>query len=108
MDRGPLVGSCAFGQLRTFAHDWTAHSFANLRRVQIQFRQRSAQRVSVHPQLRGGLALVTLVMRKNFQNVAPLELTDGVRIRDSGTVHMSNQGVQFALQGLPRLLVGNS
>lgn len=86
-------------QARPFAGGRPAHADADLCRIQIELRERAAQSVAMHAELFGGPALITLVMRENFEDVAPLELLDGIRVRDPGAVHPRYDSVQFALQG---------
>jgi hypothetical protein len=76
------------------------HTIANLGRVHLQLCQRPAQGVAMHAELLGSLALIAFVLRKNFKDVAPLELADRIRIGNSGTVHLNDKTVQFALQRL--------
>ena len=66
--------------------------------VQFQFGDHPAERVAMHSQLGRGLALVTLVMREHFEDIALFELPNGIRIGNARTVHLCDQGVQFALQ----------
>ena len=56
----------------------------------------------MHAEFFGRLALVSLVLRQNFKDVALLELTNGLRVGDAGAVHLRDETVQFALQGFPR------
>ena len=80
-----------------------AHAVANLRGIHVKLREGATQGVAVHAKLFGGLALVSLVVREHLENVALLELPNGVRVGDARAVHLSNESVQFALQGYPRL-----
>jgi hypothetical protein len=59
----------------------------------------------MHAELLGCLALVALVMREHFEDVTPFELTNGLRVRDAGAVHLRDQTVHFALQGYSSLAV---
>ena len=59
----------------------------------------------MHAEFFGGLALVAFVLRQNFKDVALFELTNGLRVRDAGAVHLRDQTVQFALQGYSSLAV---
>jgi hypothetical protein len=56
----------------------------------------------MHAEFFSRLALVAFVLGQNFKDVALFELTNGLRVRDAGAVHLRNQAVQFALQGFPR------
>jgi len=85
----PLLGRALHSQ-RPLAHDRPTHASADLRRVQVQFRQGPAQRVAVHAELRRGLALVAFVVGQYFKYVAPLELPDRIGIRNASTVHLRN------------------
>ena len=92
-DPGPLLA-----HYRPLAHDGTAHAAADLCGVHVGLGEGAAQGVAMHPQLYGGLTLVALVLRKHFKDVTLLELPHGIRIRDTGTVHLRDEGVHFALQ----------
>jgi len=59
----------------------------------------------MHAEFFGGFALVALVLCQNFKDVALFELTNGLRVRDAGAVHLRDQTVQFALQGYSSLAV---
>ena len=92
-DAGPLL---AHGG--PFTHDRPTHAAADLCGVHIELGEGAAEGVAVHSKLDGGLALVALVLREHLEEVALLELPHGIRIRDSGTAHLHDQGVHFALQ----------
>ena len=70
------------------AHHRPAHAVADLGSVHIQLREGAAQRVAMHAELGRGLALIALVMGKDFEDVALLELPDRIRIGNAGTVHL--------------------
>jgi hypothetical protein len=89
----------------TFAAGWAAHSIADLRGVHVELGQGAAEGVAVHAELFSGLALVALVFRQHFEDVALFKLTNGLRVRDTGTVHLRDQTVEFALQGYSSLAV---
>jgi hypothetical protein len=59
----------------------------------------------MHAEFFGGFALVALVLREHFEDVTLFELTNSLRVRDAGIVHLRNQTVQFALQGYSSLAV---
>lgn len=81
--------------------DWrTPHTVADLNRIHIEFSQSSAQCVAVHTKLFGSPALIALMMRENLKDIAPFELANSICIRDTGTMHLNDKGVQFALQRL--------
>jgi len=84
---------------RAFAAGWPAHAVADLSGVHIEFGEGAAEGVAVHAKLFSGLALISLMVREHFENVALLELANGVRVRDASAVHLRNESVQFALQG---------
>ena len=71
---------------------------ANLSGVEVELGEGAAERVAVHAEFVGGLALVSLVLRKHFEDVAFLELANGIHIGDTGAVHLRNESVEFALQ----------
>jgi hypothetical protein len=76
-----------------------AHAVADLRGVHVELGQSATECVAMHAEFFGRLALVSLVLRQNFKDVALLELTNGLRVGDAGAVHLRDQTVQFALQG---------
>jgi hypothetical protein len=59
----------------------------------------------MHTELFGSPALVSLVLRKHFEDVALFELANGLRVGDAGVMHLRNQTVHFALQGYSSLVV---
>jgi hypothetical protein len=83
-----LIVDCSLGQHGPLAHHRPAHALADLRGVQVKLRQGAAQCVAMHAQLGRGFALVPFVVREYFEDVAPLELSDGIRVRHTGTVHL--------------------
>ena len=82
-----------------FANGRPAHAAADLRGVQIELGQGAAEGVAVHAKFFGGLALVAFVMREHLKDVTFLELANRLVIGNPGTMHLSNQNIQFALQG---------
>jgi hypothetical protein len=88
--------------MQAFAPGRPTHAVADLRGVHIELGQSAAKCVAVHPEFLGGLTLVSFVVRKHFEDVAFLELTNGLRVGDAGAVHLHDQAVHFALQGIPR------
>src|SRR5277367_352256 len=81
-----------------FAGRRPTYALANLCAAHIQLRQGPAQGVAVHPEFLGSLALVAPVMRQHLEDVALLELAYSLVVGDSGTMHLRNQNIQFALQ----------
>src|SRR6185312_17451535 len=105
--RRRLTGAGNALDARTLAAGRTAHAVADLRGVHVQLGKGAAERVAVHAQLFGGLALVALVVRKHFEDVTLFELANGFRIWDNGTVHLCDETIQFALQGFSSLAVSS-
>jgi hypothetical protein len=68
--------------------------------VHVEFRKSTAQRVAVHAKLFSGFALVAFVVREDFKDVATLKLPNGIRVENTGTMHLNHKTVQFALQRL--------
>jgi hypothetical protein len=58
----------------------------------------------VHAKLIRSLALVAFIIREDLKDIAALELPNGIRVRDAGTMHLNDKTVQFALQDV--LLAG--
>jgi len=94
VDCGPLLR-----EHWPFAHHRSAHASADLGRVHVQLCESPAQSVAMHAEFCGGLALVAAMVREDLKDIALFELPNRVRVGDSGGVHLSDQGVQFALQG---------
>ena len=88
---------------RAFAAGWPAHAVADLRSVHVKLSESAAEGIAVHAELIGRFALVTFVVRQYFEDVALLELANGLRVRDAGAVHLHDQAVHFALQGYSSL-----
>ena len=78
----------------------TADPLADLRGVKIQLRQRAAERVAVHPELFGRLALIAAMSNQNFQQKPLLEFTNRVGVADTRGVHLEDEIVEFALHSL--------
>jgi hypothetical protein len=76
--------------LGSFADRRPAHSIADLRRIHVQFGEGPAECVSMHAQLIGCFALVTFVLREDFENVTPFKLAKRIRVGDACTVHLNN------------------
>jgi hypothetical protein len=98
-----LTGAGNILDVWAFASRGAAHAVADLGGVHVELSERTAQGVAVHTELVCGLALVSLVVRQYFEDVALLELTYGLRVGDAGAVHLSDQAVHFALQGYSSL-----
>jgi hypothetical protein len=99
-----LTGAGDTLDIWTLASGWAAHAVTNLRGIHVEFGEGAAKGVAVHAKLFCGFALVSLVVRKYFEDVALLELTNGLRVRDAGAMHLSDQSVHFALQGYSSLV----
>jgi len=94
-----LTGASNVLNTRPLAAGWPAHAVTDLSGVHIEFSESATQGVAVHTKLLGSLALVSLMVREHFEDIALLELANGVCVRNTGAVHLSNESVQFALQG---------
>jgi hypothetical protein len=84
---------------------WPSHPLADLRGVQPKLVQRAAERVAMHAELIGGLALVAAMTRQHLEDVALLELTHGVVIAHAGGMHLEDDIIEIAFQSrrLPSL-----
>lgn len=82
-----------------------AHAVADLGGVHLELRQGAAERVPMHSKFFSSLALIALVMRENFKDVASFELAKRIGVGDTGAVHLEDQTVQFALQWRASLAV---
>jgi hypothetical protein len=87
------------------APGWPTHAVANLRSIHIELGEGTAERIAMHAELFSGFALISFVVREHFEDEASLELTNGLRVRDAGAVHLRDQAVHFALQGYSSLAV---
>jgi hypothetical protein len=94
-----LTGASNVLNTWSLAAGGAAHAVTDLSGVHVEFGEGTAQGVTVHAKLFGSLALVSLMVRKHFEDVSLFELANGVRVRNSGAVHLRNESVQFALQG---------
>ena len=96
-DVASIVLSC-----RTLTGGWTTHAIANsvtnLGSVHVELCEGAAQRVAVHAKFVGCLALITLVVREHFEDIALLEFANGIRVRNACTVHLRDKDDKFALQ----------
>ena len=52
----------------------------------------------MHAKFFGGFALIALMVSEHFEDVTLLELANGFRVGNTGTVHLRNESIQFALQ----------
>jgi hypothetical protein len=100
---GRLTGAGNILDVRALASGGAAHAVANLCGVHVELGEGAAEGVAMHPELVGCLALVALMVGQYFEDVALLELTNGLRVRDAGAVHLHDQAVHFALQGYSSL-----
>jgi len=91
--------------MRTLASGWPPHAIADLRGIHVELGEGATERVAMHAKLFSGLALISLMVRKHFEDIALLELTNGLRVRDAGAMHLRDQAVHFALQGYSSLAV---
>ncbi len=91
----------------TLAAGRTAHAIAdsafadvvaNLGGIHLELCEGAAEGVAVHAELICGLALIALVVGKDFEDVTLLELAHGIGVSDTGAVHLCDETVKFALQ----------
>jgi hypothetical protein len=85
------------------ASGWSPHAIADLRGIHVELGEGATECVAMHAKLFSGLALISLMVRKHFEDIAFLELTNGLRVRDAGAMHLRDQAVHFALQGYSSL-----
>lgn len=83
------------------AGGWASHPAADSGCIEVKLGERAAQGVAMHAEFFRGLALVALVMCEDLQDVAPLELPESVGVWNTGTVHLRDQAIQFALHDCP-------
>ena len=76
--------------------DRLAHAATDRRRVHAQLGHRAAQRVAVHAECFGGLALIATMLRENFVEKTLLELADGVGIAHARCVHLRDEDIEIA------------
>ena len=65
----------------------------SLRRINAQLLYGTTQRVSVHAQFLGGLALVAAMARQYFQDKALLELTNSLGVGDTAGMHLDDKAL---------------
>ncbi len=92
------VGALAAGRTAHAIADAVANLAADLGGVEVELGERAAEGVAVHAEFIGGLALIALVVREHFEDVALLELAHGIGVRNAGAVHLCDETVKFALQ----------
>ncbi len=95
-------------EYRTFAARRTLEPGANFGQIQSQFRHGAAQGIAVHPQLFGGLALVTPVCHQNFAQILLLEFANGILVGNAAGMHLRHQAGQFSFHVHLLLLYLNS
>lgn len=83
-------------EYRTFAADRTLEPGAHLGQVQTEFCHGTAQRIAVHSQLFGRLALVATMRHQNFAQVLFFKLAHGLLVGNAAGVHLGNQAVEFS------------
>jgi hypothetical protein len=71
-------------------------AIADLGGVHVELGDSPAQRIPVHTELFGGLALVAAMGGKYLKDEALFELADGFVIGNTTGVHLANQAVQLA------------
>jgi hypothetical protein len=92
------VGALAGGWTAHAVADAVANLAADLGGVEVQLGEGAAEGVAVHAEFVGGLALVALVVREHFKDVALLELAHCIGVGNAGAVHLCDETVKFALQ----------
>jgi hypothetical protein len=59
--------------------------------IEIKFRDRAGQGISMHAKLLGCLALIAVVLQENVGNEDFLEFAYGLGVKDAALVHLRNQ-----------------
>jgi hypothetical protein len=98
MDARALAAGRTAHTVANLVADLIADLHANLGGVEVELGESAAEGVAMHAKFIGCLALIPLMVREHFEDVAPLELPHGVRVGDAGGVHLRNETVKFALQ----------
>jgi len=98
LDARALAAGRAAHTVANLVADLIADLHANLGGVEVELGEGAAEGVAVHAQFIGCLALIPLMVREHFEDVALLELAHGVRVGDAGVVHLRDKTVKFALQ----------
>src|SRR4051794_10858209 len=62
-------------------------SIAYRANIDLQFVDSAAQRVTVHPQLAGGLTLISMILFKDSYDKALFEFAHRFRIKDAALIH---------------------
>ena len=80
---------------RTGAARWTLDAVAELADVDLQLRNRSAERIAMHAQFPCRAALVSFVLVEHGQNEAFLEFTHALGIKNIASVHLQDECFQL-------------
>ncbi len=91
-----MCGPLPYFKYRTFAARRALEADANLRGVYIKLSEGAAEGVAVHAEFFGGFALVSLVVRKDGDEVAALEFAHSFSVSDTTRVHRGHKIFQFA------------
>jgi ribonuclease I len=81
---------------RTFAAGRTLEASAHFSQFETELGHAPAEGVSVHSQLFSGLTLITLVCHQHFAEILPLEIANGVLVRNAARVHLSHKAIQLS------------
>src|SRR5712675_1637462 len=78
---------------------WALGSVAKLPDVDLELIDGAAERVTMHPQLAGGAALVALIFLQNGQDESLLEFAHTLRIENVALVHLQDECFQLIFHG---------
>lgn len=74
----------------------TLQSQLNLRGIEFEFIQGTAERVAVHAELSRSFALVALVVAQHFLDKAAAKFPDSLLVSNATGVHLHDKIIQFA------------
>jgi hypothetical protein len=91
----------SYFKYRTFATAGTLETAADLRRIDMKVGDGAAERIAVHAESLRGFALVSLVVRQNFDEKALFELAHSLFVGDTAGVHLGDKVIQLAFHVIP-------
>src|SRR5579872_3116679 len=69
----------------------TAHAVTQSAQIDLELRERAAQRIAVHAQLASGLALIAIVLFKNGDDESLLEFAHRFGVENAAFLHLQNE-----------------
>jgi len=95
MKLGFLADELLFHRHRPGTPGRPLDAIAQLPDINLQFADRAAERVAVHPQFPRGTALIALVFLQNGKDETFFELAHTLRVKDVAAVHLQDECFQL-------------